>query len=208
MTVPGVGPVVALTYRATVDVPTRFKNSKAIAASFGLTPCKYQSGEIDRDGRISRCGDEMMRVMLYEAAQVMLTRTNKWSWLKVWAMQIAVQHGGRAQMALGWSIAGWDLHPPESAALSRRTPKADFAVIRRLTCDNFLNSLLLTAEVSEAGEWDIGPDVCQTPPRKPLAFNHDRRDGRCDRVCVPSNAAQHATAPDRHGDWPRGRRLL
>ncbi len=69
MTVPGVGPVVALTYRATVDVPARFRKSKAVGAVFGLTSAKYQSGEIDRSGRISRCGDEMMRVMLYEAAQ-------------------------------------------------------------------------------------------------------------------------------------------
>src|SRR5712671_3192184 len=68
MTVPGVGPVVALTYRATVDVPARFRNSKAVGTVFGLTPSKYQSGEIDRTGAISKCGDEMMRVMLYEAA--------------------------------------------------------------------------------------------------------------------------------------------
>jgi transposase len=67
MTTPGVGPVVALTYRATVDVPARFRKSKAVGAVFGLTCSKYQSGEIDRSGRISRCGDEMMRVMLYEA---------------------------------------------------------------------------------------------------------------------------------------------
>ena len=73
MTIPGVGPVVALTYRATVDVPARFKNSKAVGAVFGLTPSKYQSGEIDRAGVISKCGDKMMRVMLFEAAQVMLT---------------------------------------------------------------------------------------------------------------------------------------
>src|SRR6201989_3305106 len=79
MTVPGVGPVVALTYRATVDVPARFRNSKAVGAVFGLTPSRHQSGEVDRSGAISHCGDEMMRVMLYEAAQVMLTRTNKWS---------------------------------------------------------------------------------------------------------------------------------
>jgi transposase len=64
MTVPGVGPVVALTYRATVDAPARFRKSKAVGAVFGLTCSKYQSGEIDRSGRISRCGDEMMRVML------------------------------------------------------------------------------------------------------------------------------------------------
>ena len=60
---------------------------------FGLTPSKYQSGESERSGRISRCGDEMMRVMLYEAAQVMLTRTNKWSWHKAWAMKIARHRG-------------------------------------------------------------------------------------------------------------------
>src|SRR5712664_2739433 len=64
MTVPGVGPVVALTYRATVDVPARFRNSKAVGAVFGLTPSKYQSGQINRTGAISRCGDEMMRVIL------------------------------------------------------------------------------------------------------------------------------------------------
>ena len=61
-TTPGVGPVVALTYRATVDVPARFRKSKSVGAVFGLTCSKYQSGEIDRSGRISRCGDEMMRV--------------------------------------------------------------------------------------------------------------------------------------------------
>ena len=69
MTVPGVGPVVSLTYRATVDVAARFRNSKAVGAALGLTPSKYQSGEINRTGAISRCGDEMMRMMLYEAAQ-------------------------------------------------------------------------------------------------------------------------------------------
>src|SRR5438105_9823025 len=78
MTIPGVGPVVALTYRATVDVPARFRNSKAVGAVFGLTPSKYQSGEIDRTGTISKCADEMMRVMLYEAAQIMPVRSTKW----------------------------------------------------------------------------------------------------------------------------------
>jgi len=93
MTVPGVGPVVALAYRATVDVPARFRNSKAVGAVFGLTPAKHQSGESDRTGAISRCGDEMIRMMLYEAAQVMLTRSAKWSWLRAWAMQIARHRG-------------------------------------------------------------------------------------------------------------------
>ena len=93
MSVPGVGPVVALSYRATVDVPARFRNSRAVGAVLGLTPCKYQSGESDRTGAISKCGDEMMRVMLYEAAQILLMRSAKWSWLKAWAMQIARRRG-------------------------------------------------------------------------------------------------------------------
>jgi transposase len=80
MTVPGVGPVVALTYRATVDVPARFRKSKSVGAVFGLTPARDQSGERDRPGAISRCGDEMMRTTLYEAAQVMLLRSAKWWW--------------------------------------------------------------------------------------------------------------------------------
>ncbi len=106
MTVPGVGPVVALTYRATVDVPARFRKSKSVGAVFGLTCAKYQSGESERSGRISRCGDEMMRVMLYEAAHIMLIRTNKWSWLKAWAMQIARRRGmKKAIVALARRLA-------------------------------------------------------------------------------------------------------
>ena len=98
-------PVVALTYRATVDVPARFRKSKAVGAVFGLTCSKYQSGEIDRNGRISRCGDEMMRVMLYEAAQSMMN-SKKWSWLKAWAMQTARRRGKKkAIVALARRLA-------------------------------------------------------------------------------------------------------
>jgi transposase len=105
MTVPGVGPVVSLTYRATVDVPARFHKSKSVGAVFGLTCSKYQSGEVDRSGRISRCGDEMMRSMLYEAAQAML-RSTRWSWLKAWAMQIARRRGmKKAIVALARRLA-------------------------------------------------------------------------------------------------------
>ena len=88
MTTPGVGPVVALTYRATVDVPARFRKSKSVGAVFGLTCSRYRSGEIDWSGKISRCGDEMMRTMLYEAAQSMM-HSKKWSWLE------AVGHADR-----------------------------------------------------------------------------------------------------------------
>ena len=106
MTIPGVGPVVALTYRVTVDVPARFRNSKAVGAVFGLTPAKYQSGENDRTGAISQCEDEMMRMMLYEAAQIMLVRSVKWSWLKAWAVKIARRRGmKKAIVALARRLA-------------------------------------------------------------------------------------------------------
>jgi transposase len=96
MTIPGVGPVVALAYASTIDVPARFRNSKAVGASLGLTPVLHQSGESNRIGRVSLCGDGMMRTLLYEAAQVMLTNVHvKWSWLKAWAMNIAKRRGGR-----------------------------------------------------------------------------------------------------------------
>src|SRR3954464_14947148 len=106
MTTPGVGPVVALTFRATVDVPSRFKNSKAVGAAFGLTPRRQQSGEIDRMGGISKCGDAMMREMLFEAALVLMTHSRKWSWLKAWGMKIARHRGmKRAIVAVARRLA-------------------------------------------------------------------------------------------------------
>jgi transposase len=106
MTVPGVGPVVALTYRVTVDVPARFRNSKSVGAVFGLTPAKDQSGQRDRSGAISRCGDEMIRTTLYEAAHILLVRSTKWSWLKAWAMKIARHRGmKKAIVALARRLA-------------------------------------------------------------------------------------------------------
>ena len=95
MTVPGVGPVVALTYRASVDQPHRFVHSRAVGAHAGLTPKRHQSGEIDYDGGVSKCGDSMLRTMLYEAAQSMLTHSKKWSWLKAWGVRIAQRRGMR-----------------------------------------------------------------------------------------------------------------
>jgi transposase len=106
MTTPGVGPVVALTFRATVDVPTRFTRSKSVGAAFGLTPRRQQSGEIDRMGRISKCGDGLMRETLFEAALVLMTRSGKWSWLKAWGMKIARQRGmKRAIVAVARRLA-------------------------------------------------------------------------------------------------------
>src|SRR5436853_2246174 len=106
MTTPGVGPVVALTFRATVDVPSRFNNSKAVGAALGLTPRRYQSGEIDRMGGISKSGDAMMREMLFEAALVLMTHSRKWSWLKAWGMKIARHRGmKRAIVAVARRLA-------------------------------------------------------------------------------------------------------
>jgi transposase len=89
MTVPGVGVVVALTYRTGVDAPERFSRSRDVGAHFGLTPKRYNnSGQTDYDGRISRCGDEMVRTALYQAANVLLHH-GRWSSLRSWAMRIA-----------------------------------------------------------------------------------------------------------------------
>jgi transposase len=95
MTAPGVGAVVALTYRATVDQPQRFVHSRAVGAHVGLTPKRYQSGEIDYDGGVSKCGDALLRTMLYEAAQVLLTHGSKWSWLKAWGVRVVQRRGMR-----------------------------------------------------------------------------------------------------------------
>jgi transposase len=106
MTIPGVGPVVSLAFSATIDIPARFTNSKAVGPALGLTPILNQSGESSRVGRISRCGDNMMRTLLYEAAQVMLTRTTRWSWLKAWAMNVARRRGlQKAIVALARRLA-------------------------------------------------------------------------------------------------------
>ena len=106
MTIPGFGPVVSLAFVATIDIPARFKNSKAVGPSLGLTPVLHQSGESLRVGRVSLCGDAMMRALLYEAAQVMLTRVKTWSWLKTWAVNIAKRRGlKKAVVALARRLA-------------------------------------------------------------------------------------------------------
>ncbi|MCA1439348.1 IS110 family transposase [Ensifer sp. IC4062] len=106
MTIPGVGPVVALGFVSTIDIPGRFKNSKAVGPALGLTPVLNQSGESNRVGRVSLCGDTMMRTLLYQAAQVMLTVVRKWSWLNAWAMNIAKRRGHqKAIVALARRLA-------------------------------------------------------------------------------------------------------
>jgi transposase len=106
MTTPGVGVIVALTYVAAVDDPGRFRSSKAVGAHFGLTPKRYQSGETDVTGRVSKIGDAGVRTALYEAANVILTRPVKGSALKSWAARIANRAGLRkAKVALARKLA-------------------------------------------------------------------------------------------------------
>jgi transposase len=105
MTVPGVGPLVAVTFKSAVDDPNRIAKSKAVGALFGLTPRKYQSGEKDITGGITRVGDEMVRTALYEAANVVLARITRFSKLKRWGMDIAKRRGSkRAKIALARKI--------------------------------------------------------------------------------------------------------
>ena len=107
MSTPAVGPIVALTYASAIDDPARFKSSKQAGPHFGLTPKKYQSGETDRSGRISKIGDAAVREALYQAAHVMLTKPVKGcSELKSWAMRIARRAGMRkAKVALARKLA-------------------------------------------------------------------------------------------------------
>jgi transposase len=107
MSVPGVGTIVALTYASAIDDPARFTSSKRVGPHFGLTPRKYQSGQTDYTGRISKIGDASVRTALYEAAHIMLTKPLKGcSQLKSWAMRIARRAGmSKAKVALARRLA-------------------------------------------------------------------------------------------------------
>src|ERR1700761_1209719 len=106
MTVPGVGPLTALAFRATIDQPNRFRKSRDVGAHLGLTPRRYQSGETDVQGRISRCGDELARTALYEAAHSLLIRSTKWSALRAWGMDVAKRRSmARARVAVARKLA-------------------------------------------------------------------------------------------------------
>jgi transposase len=106
MTVPGIGALSSLVYVSTVEDPRRFLRSRAVGAHLGLTPRRYQSGEIDRSGHISRCGDGLARTLMYEAAIVILCRVKRNSQLKDWAMAIAQRAGpGKARVALARKLA-------------------------------------------------------------------------------------------------------
>src|SRR5712671_5966934 len=126
MTATGVGPIVSLTYAAAIDDPARFKKSKTVGSHFGITPKKYQSGEIDITGRISKCGDKSVRLALCQAAHIILTKPVKSSLLKDWALRLAKRIGmKKAKVALARKLAvimhrmlvdGTVFNPAEGAA--------------------------------------------------------------------------------------------
>ena len=106
LTVPGVGPVTALAFATAIDDPGRFAHSRNVGAHLGLTPRKYASGEIDRNGAISKSGDRIAREALFLAAHALLTRVTRWSALKAWGMAIAKRRGlRRATVAVARKLA-------------------------------------------------------------------------------------------------------
>ena len=106
MTASGVGPVTALAFVASIDDPTRFNRSRSVGAYLGLTPRRHASGEMDWSGRISKCGDGLVRTYLFEAAGVLLTRVQKWCALKAWGLRIAKRSGmKKARTAVARKLA-------------------------------------------------------------------------------------------------------
>ncbi len=106
MTLPGVGPINALAFCAAIDDPSRFRRSRSVGAYFGLTPRRHASGEVDWSGRISKCGDAMVRTYLFEAAGVLLTRVSRWCRLKAWGHRLWKRIGfKKAKIAVARKLA-------------------------------------------------------------------------------------------------------
>ncbi len=106
MTVPGIGPITALTFHSAIDDPARFRRSRSVGAYVGLTPRRHASGEVDWTGRISKCGDRMLRTYLFEAAGVLLTRVPQWGKLKAWGHRLWKRIGfKKAKVAVARKLA-------------------------------------------------------------------------------------------------------
>lgn len=106
MQVPGVGLITAVAYKVEIGHVARFEDSATVGAYFGLTPLEYSSGEMKRQGRISKRGNKEVRYLLVEAATVLLTRCQKWSKLKAWGLKIMRKKGLRkASIAVARKLA-------------------------------------------------------------------------------------------------------
>ena len=166
MSVPGIGVLSALAYVSTVEDPARFGRSRSVGAHLGLTPRQYQSGEVDRSGRISRCGDTLARTLLYEAAVVILSRVKRASRLKDRARAIAKRSGnGKA----GWrslessplSCIASGVRASRSAGRSTQEP-TDF-IVRKIHPSKIADGMVARrARVRGLREWALsGVIVCQ-----------------------------------------------
>jgi transposase len=100
MTIPGVGPMTAAHYVLAVDDVERFDKSKSVAAYFGLTPKRYQSSDMDYNGRISKRGNRIVRHHLYESANILITRVKQPSALQEWGLRIAKRSGMKIEFAI------------------------------------------------------------------------------------------------------------
>jgi transposase len=106
MRMPGIGPLTAVAFHATIDAPTRFRRSKDVGPYLGLTPTRYQSGEVDHTGGISKCGDRLTRSLLFEAAGVLLSRSRAPSALRDWGHALARRNGySKARVAVARKLA-------------------------------------------------------------------------------------------------------
>jgi transposase len=106
MTTTGVGPIISLTFVAAIDDPARFEQSKTVGAHYGMTPKKYQSGETEYTGRISKAGDKSVRTALYQAGHIILTRSVKGSKLKSWGLKLSKRVGmEKAKVAVARKLA-------------------------------------------------------------------------------------------------------
>ncbi len=107
MTIPGIGVLTAAAFVSAIDDPKRFARSHLVGAYLGLTPRRHQSGEVDRNGRIAKCGDPLVRCYLFEAATSHLTRGHQWSAVKAWGLRVAKRRGmKRAKVAVARKLAG------------------------------------------------------------------------------------------------------
>ena len=106
MTIPGVGPIVSLNFVSLIDDASRFRKAADVGAFLGLTPRRYQSGETDYSGRVSKCGDAAMRGLLFEAASCLIRQVKRYSPLKSWAVRLAGRRGfKKAAVAAARKIA-------------------------------------------------------------------------------------------------------
>lgn len=143
MTVPGIGVVTALTFRHTIDDPSRFRSATSVGAYLGLTPRRKQSGETDTVGHVSRRGDRLLRTYLFEAASVLLHRMKRWCSLKAWGLRLAKRNGMKKDRSLlleNWPsscTASGQTALRSSGARNRPDPSFTSTRNRRaeLTCD-------------------------------------------------------------------------